>query len=136
MSVREPRDRYLSPEEAKRFYDRLGSGQDWQHFYENPATNQLFAHAGFDSAHAVFEFGCGTGAFAADLVQRRLPADARYVGLDISSTMVSLARKRLKPWSERARVYQTDGSPRIPEPDASFDHFVPPTCSICLLPTS
>jgi len=38
--------------------------------------------------------------------------------------MVSLALERLKPWSGRARVYQTDGSPRIPEPDGTFDHFV------------
>ena len=124
MSVREPSSRYLEPEKAKRFYDRLGSGQDWQRFYENPATSQLIAHAGFGSAHSVFEFGCGTGAFAAGLLQHSLPADARYVGVDISSTMVSLALSRLKPWSGRARVYQTDGSPRIPEPDSSFDRFV------------
>ena len=124
MNVREPKSRYLSPAGAKRFYDRLGSGQDWQRFYENPATSQLIAHAGFDSAHSVFEFGCGTGAFAAGLLQHRLPADARYVGLDISGKMVSLALERLKPWSDRARVYQSDGSPRIPEPDSTFDHFV------------
>ena len=124
MSVREPTDRYLSPEQAKRFYDRLGSAQDWQGFYENPAINELIAHAAFNSAQSVFEFGCGTGAFASRLVHRRLPADARYVGLDISGTMVSLALERLKPWSDRARVYQSDGSPRIPEPDGSFDRFV------------
>ena len=72
----------------------------------------------------VFEFGCGAATFAARLLQRYLPADARYVGLDISSTMVSLAQQRLKPWPGRARVYPTDGCPRIPEPDHSFDHFV------------
>jgi SAM-dependent methyltransferase len=38
--------------------------------------------------------------------------------------MVSLARERLKPWSDRARVLQSDGSPCIPEPDRSFDRFV------------
>jgi len=124
VSVREPSNRYLAPEKAKRFYDRLGSGQDWQRFYENPATTQLIAHAGFGSAHSVFEFGCGTGAFAAGLLQHSLPADARYVGVDISNTMVSLGLSRLKSWSGRARVYQTDGSPRIPEPDSSFDHFL------------
>ena len=124
MSGREPKDRYLSPEQAKRFYDRLGSAQDWQGFYENPAINELIAHAAFNSAQSVFEFGCGTGAFAAGLLQHRLQADARYVGLDISSKMVSLALERLKPWSGRARVYQTDGSPRIPEPDGNADRFV------------
>jgi ubiquinone/menaquinone biosynthesis C-methylase UbiE len=124
VSVRQPTDRYLSPPEAKRFYDRLGSAQDWQGFYENPAIKELVGHSAFDTAHSVFEFGCGTGALAARLLQHHLPADARYVGLDISDTMLSLAQKRLKPWSERARIHQSDGSPRIPEPDSSFDRFV------------
>jgi ubiquinone/menaquinone biosynthesis C-methylase UbiE len=119
-----PRDRYLSPEAAKRFYDRFGSRQDWQAFFESRAVSELIAHAAFESAHSVFEFGCGTGALAARLLQHQLPGDTRYVGLDISSTMVSLSLERLKPWSGRARVYQTDGSPRIPEPDHAFDRFV------------
>ena len=55
----------------------------------------------------------GRGELAARLLHDHLPIDARYVGLDISSTMVSLAQGRLKPWSERARVDQSDGSPRI-----------------------
>ena len=124
MSVRDAATRYLSPEEAKRFYDRLGSAQDWQRFYENPAINELIAHSAFDSAHSVFEFGCGTGALAAHLLQHQLPADARYVGVDVSSTMVSLAREHLKPWSERARVDQSDGTSRMPDPDRTFDRFV------------
>jgi cyclopropane fatty-acyl-phospholipid synthase-like methyltransferase len=98
--------------------------QDWQGFYENPAINELIAHAAFDSAQSVFEFGCGTGSLAARLVQHHLPVDARYIGLGISDTMVSLAQVRLKLWSERARVYQSDGSPLTPEPDRSFDRFV------------
>jgi SAM-dependent methyltransferase len=124
MGVREPMDRYLSPAETKRFYDRLGSAQDWQGFFENPAINELIAHAAFDSAHSVFEFGCGTGALAARLLQHHLPADARYIGFDISTTMVSLAQERLKPWSGRARVQQSDGSPRVPESDHALDRFV------------
>ena len=119
-----PTDRYLSPGEAKRFYDRLGSVQDWQAFFENPAINEMIGHAAFDSAHTVFEFGCGTGALAARLLQHHLPADARYDGLDISSTMVSLAQERLKPWSDRAHAHQSDGSLRISQLDRSFDRFV------------
>jgi hypothetical protein len=38
--------------------------------------------------------------------------------------MVSLAQERLKPWAERARAYQSNGSSRVPEPDRSFDRFV------------
>jgi cyclopropane fatty-acyl-phospholipid synthase-like methyltransferase len=84
----------------------------------------MIEHAAFDSAHSVFEFGCGTGAFVSRLLQHHLLADARYVGLDISSTMVSFAQERLKPWSDRAHVHQSDGSPHIAEPDRSFDRFV------------
>jgi hypothetical protein len=53
VSVRESSDRYLSPEQAKRFYDRLGSRQDWQSFFENPGINEMIGHADFDSAHRV-----------------------------------------------------------------------------------
>jgi ubiquinone/menaquinone biosynthesis C-methylase UbiE len=38
--------------------------------------------------------------------------------------MVSLAQERLKPWSERARVDQSDGASSIHEPDHCFDRFV------------
>ncbi len=124
METLEPTGRCLSPEEAKRFYDRLGSMQDWQKFYENHAINDLIAHAAFESARSIFEFGCGTGSFAVRLLQRYLSTDASYAGLDISSTMIALARKRLEPWSGRARVHQSDASPRVPEPDQTLDRFV------------
>jgi len=124
LTIREPTGRYLSLAEAKRFYDRFGSRQDWQGFYENPAVNEMIGRTAFDSAHSVFEFGCGTGALATRLLQHYLPPDARYVGLDISDTMVSLAQERLKAWSKRARVHQSDGSPQVTEPDHSFDRFV------------
>lgn len=120
----QPTNRFLSPSQAKHFYDRLGSRQDWQGVFENPAINELVAHAAFDSAHSVFEFGYGTGKLAAKLLDRHLPKDARYVGVDISSTMTSLARERLKPWSERALAHRSDGSPLISEPNCNFDRFV------------
>lgn len=124
MGHREPTDQYLSAQDAKQFYDRFGAKQDWQHFYENSALDELIAHAAFDSAQSVLEFGCGTGSFAARLFQRYLREDARHVGVDISETMIGLARERLKLWPERARVYQTDGGVQIPEPDRGFDRFV------------
>ena len=40
-SAPEPGSLYLAPEDAKRFYDRLGSWQDRQHHYENPAISEL-----------------------------------------------------------------------------------------------
>ena len=136
MSIREPKDRCLSPEEAKRFYDRLGSRQDWQDFYENPAINELVAHAAFDSAHSVCEFGCGTGALAARLLQDHLPADTRYVGLHISSTMASpalnsIAHKHYREGVLDASAYRGSLCAR----DSQRPTLVPPriACSRCLV---
>jgi SAM-dependent methyltransferase len=116
--------REFTPADARRFYDRFGSRQDTQGFYENPALDALIEHADFQHARAVFEFGCGTGALARRLFETVLPGDARYVGLDLSQTMVGLATERLVPWRDRAEVRLADGSPRLPMPDGDFDCFV------------
>ncbi|GAC1566791.1 MAG: hypothetical protein NVS3B14_10780 [Ktedonobacteraceae bacterium] len=81
--------RMLTHQQAKAFYNRQGSKQDWQAFYELPATTNLIAHAAFESAQSMFEFGCGTGAFAERLLSRHLPPQARYLATDSSSTMVA-----------------------------------------------
>jgi ubiquinone/menaquinone biosynthesis C-methylase UbiE len=72
----------------------------------------------------VFEFGCGTGRFADRLLSRELPPDARYAGVDLSSTMVDLATRRLARFGERSQVTLTEGDVRFPFPDASFDRVV------------
>jgi ubiquinone/menaquinone biosynthesis C-methylase UbiE len=72
----------------------------------------------------VFEFGCGTGAFAERLLSRHLPPQAHYLAVDSSATMVALARSRLAPFGERVAVRQTDGSLRFDEASGSFERFV------------
>ena len=114
----------FTPDDARRFYDRFGSRQDTQGFYENPALDDLVKHADFEHARSVLEFGCGTGSFARRLFETVLPADARYLGLDISGTMIGLATRRLEPWQDRTEVRQTDGTPCLPVPDTSFDRFL------------
>jgi ubiquinone/menaquinone biosynthesis C-methylase UbiE len=114
----------LSREEVKSIYDRVGKLQDTQKFYEERALRDLVEHSGFADARAVIEFGCGTGSFAQQVLQHDLPPDARYVGVDISSTMVSLAKKRLSPLGKRAEVHQTDGSFLPSLPDGQFDRFI------------
>ena len=114
----------LTRAQARAFYDRFGSKQDGQAFYEDAAVRDLLAHAEFERANAVFEFGCGTGRFAETLLTHHLPAAARYVGCDVSTTMVDLARERLTRFADRADVRLTDGAPRIEAPDAAFDRFV------------
>jgi SAM-dependent methyltransferase len=114
----------LSHQEARRIYDRIGTLQDSQAFYEDHATNAILRHGDFASAESVFEFGCGTGRFALRLFSEFLSPQARYRGVDISPKMVSLATARLAPYAPRARVALSEGGPPIDEASGSCDRFV------------
>jgi ubiquinone/menaquinone biosynthesis C-methylase UbiE len=114
----------LSREKVRSFYDRFGAKQDWQRFYEGPAIRDLLAHGGFENAHAVFELGCGTGALAERLLTLDLSKGTTYLCFDISSTMVSLAKRRLNKYHDRVDVRLTDGSPKLDLPDSQFDRFI------------
>jgi SAM-dependent methyltransferase len=114
----------LTPEQARRVYDRIGRAQDWQRFYEDAATTELEAHAAFNAARAVVELGCGTGRFAAGLLARVLPPDGTYLGVDLSPRMVGLASARLRPWAHRAHVALVDGEEPVPVADGAVDRFV------------
>lgn len=111
----------LSPERARRVYDRIGSAQDTQGFYERPAVAAMLAHADPERARAVLEVGCGTGRLAEELLRDHLPDDTTYLGLDLSPRMVELSRERVRPWGGRAEVRVTDGSARLPAGDDSID---------------
>lgn len=115
--------REFGPEDAKRFYDRFGSWQDTQ-FYERAALKYLLLHSDFKHASAVFEWGCGTGRLAQCLFKGRLANKASYVGIDISTTMIGIARRRLALWSGHATVQQADGTAELPYADYAFDRFV------------
>ena len=106
--------RYVSHEQARRFYDRIGRGQDARPVSERRALDALAAQGDFGRAAAVVEFGCGTGRFAARLLRERLPDGATYLGVDVSPRMVALAGAALAPWPDRARVVLTDGDVRLP----------------------
>lgn len=117
-------ERTLTIEQARRFYDRMGARQDWNRFYEDPAVEALIRHSGFQRAHAVVEFGCGTGRLAERLLRDYMLSDARYLALDTSTTMVNLARDRLAPFGKRVEVRETDGSAHIDAPEGTFDRFL------------
>ncbi len=114
----------LSRVQAKAFYDRIGRRQDAQAFYERPAQKALIAHGAFAEAHRLFELGCGTGRFAARLLRNACPPSACYTGVDLSTTMVGLARETLAPFAHRAEVVRTDGRLRFDRPDAAYDRVV------------
>jgi len=114
----------LSRDEAKAFYDRFGARQDGQAFYEDAALQDLVRHSSFAHAASVVEFGCGTGRLAARLLSEELPADARFLGLDLSDTMVALASSRLRAYGQRAEVRRCEGQVELPVPDGSVDRVV------------
>lgn len=115
---------FLTRPQARSFYDRFGSKQDAQAFYEDEALDDLVAHAEFEQAEKVFEFGFGTGRFASRLLEKHLPASAAYFGIDLSKTMTGLARQHIAPYAERAKLAQSDGSIYFPLPDHSIDRVV------------
>ncbi|MDP2480710.1 MAG: class I SAM-dependent methyltransferase [Candidatus Palauibacterales bacterium] len=114
----------LTHAQARACYDRIGAWQDTQRFYEGPAVREVVRYGGFESAGSVLELGCGTGRLAETLLDRRLEREARYVGLDVSPTMVGLTRARLARFEDRARVLLTDGSPELPFEAGSFDRYL------------
>jgi ubiquinone/menaquinone biosynthesis C-methylase UbiE len=109
---------------AQAFYDRFGKKQDSQAFYEDAALEDLIAHAAFEQAERVFELGCGTGRFAARLLSRHLSPSASYQGIDVSQTMIEIARQRIAPYEERAQAARSNGAMRFPVPDRSIDRVV------------
>ncbi len=114
----------LSHEQARRFYDRFGSCQDLQRFYEDVAIEDILFNAAFEKSRHVVEFGCGTGRLAERLLDKLLPPDAIYTGFDISRTMVALSRDRLARFGSLAQVVLTDGAPQLPLAEASCDRFI------------
>jgi ubiquinone/menaquinone biosynthesis C-methylase UbiE len=114
----------LSRTDTQKFYDRFGKKQDSQAFYEDAGLDELVNHGEFDKAQRVFEFGCGTGRFAARLLKDYLPSSATYLGIDLSQTMVDLATQRLSSYTDRARVMKSDGSIHFPLPDHAVDRVV------------
>ena len=118
------KERVLNPLDLKAYYDRFGKKQDSQGFYENPALDALVAHADFENAQYVFEFGCGTGKFADSLLAKHLPASANYLGYDVSTVMIGLANNRLAKYGDRVKLMLTDGSIQFDLPNRSIDRVV------------
>lgn len=118
------KDHVLSASAAQAYYDRFGKKQDSQSFYEDPALNELIAHANLQDSRCVFEFGCGTGKFAVRLLEKYLPPSANYFGCDISPVMIGLAKRRLEGHGDRAHVVVSDGAVRFPLPEHSVDRVV------------
>lgn len=116
--------RTLSHAQAKKFYDRFGARQDRSTLYEERPIELLIENSEFDKAESVFEFGCGTGRLAERLFSDHLPAQATYIGVDISETMVGLTQERVALWNSQAEIHLTTGMMTLEVDDSSYDRFI------------
>jgi ubiquinone/menaquinone biosynthesis C-methylase UbiE len=116
--------RVFSHAQAARFYDFLGAGLDSQAFYESAALHELVAQLHLARCRSIIEFGIGTGRLAEELLRAHVPANTTYFGLDVSATMVRLAKNRLQPFGGRAEVRQSDATSHIALEGGTFDRFI------------
>ena len=116
--------RTLTVAEARKYYDRFSAKQDKQGWYEDKALSNMCENAQLHDATSVLEFGCGTGRLAKELLSCHLPETATYLGLDLSSEMVSRSRERIAPFSERAEIHLTDGDVRFDVANKSIDRLM------------
>jgi SAM-dependent methyltransferase len=107
----------LDRDAIRAHYDAFGKRQDNQSWYEDPALQVLLDNGEFGTAQHVVEFGCGTGRLAETLMREHLGPTATYTGLEISQTMIDLARDRLLPLEPRAVVELTRGKIALPAAD-------------------
>ena len=107
--------------QARRFYNAFGVKQDAQAFYEDVAIARLMAHLDIRRAQDLIEIGCGTGRLAARLLGQELGPEARYTGVDISDTMIELARSRTLAWPGRASLLRGDATSELDFEPGSFD---------------
>ena len=114
----------LTRSQARNFYNRFGRKQDAQAFYEDAALEEMIVHAAFSQSESVFEFGCGTGRFALNLLERHLSSAATYLGSDLSQIMIDIARQRISPYARRAKVVLSDGNINFPLPAESVDRVI------------
>jgi ubiquinone/menaquinone biosynthesis C-methylase UbiE len=102
-------------QQQRQFFEKLAGRYDNRFFRSRwPRNQQLKAcviadvvgAAGLEGA--VIELGCGTAQIARDLLDRypRL----RYVGLDLSSSMLEIAGRRLDGCDDRAVLRQVRGT--------------------------
>jgi ubiquinone/menaquinone biosynthesis C-methylase UbiE len=111
--------------EAKREFDSWSKSYDndpLQVIFFRPAHRMLLA-ALRPGENNILDIGCGTGAFAARLLEAR--PQATVCGLDLSEGMLTQCSKHLQESKGRLKLVRGD-SQRLPFTDNSFDAI---TCS-------
>src|SRR5262245_64821807 len=89
-------ERLAARYDNRRWRDRWPRNQEWK------AETLVAEFVTVPEGGAVVELGCGTGQIARLLLERR--PDLRYLGLDLSRSMLDVAAARLAPVRDRVRL--------------------------------
>lgn len=92
----------LPPVELRRLVGPLEDG-----FYDNPSGAAVFPGLPAEAYDFVFDWGCGCGRIARQLIQQR-PRPRRYVGVDLHRGMVQWCRQNLAPLDEGFEFHHFD----------------------------
>ena len=76
-------------------------------FFDNPTRRPVFENIPEEAYSTVFDFGCGCGRLARQLIQQH-PRPLRYLGVDRHKGMVEWARAHLKPHAQGFDFYHHD----------------------------
>ena len=64
--------------------------------FDNPAGTPVYPYLPVQAYEEVFDFGCGCGRIARQLIQQR-PQPRRYLGIDLHRGMIAWCQKNLSP---------------------------------------
>ena len=112
-------------------------GAPGEEFFDNPnGAVPYSASIPADSLDAVFDFGCGCGRLARQLLQMKQGTPRRYVGIDINREMIQWCQANLTPVNPTFQFFHHDvwspgygrgNSPKMAEPfpveDGAFSLF-------------
>ena len=107
----------ISPEAARRFYDRLGRGHDWAERYEGRAKQLALTQLELGPGQRVLNVGVGTGQEHRK-IQARLKPGGLAVGLDLSPVMLKLSQSRT------GAPLSAGNAGQLPFKSASFDRLL------------
>jgi SAM-dependent methyltransferase len=88
--------------------------------FDNPTGALVFPDLPLEAYQAVFDFGCGCGRIARQLIQQR-PAPARYLGVDPHRGMVEWCRTHLAPHAPGFEFRHHDVFQEFVNPDGQLD---------------
>jgi len=75
--------------------------------FDNPTGALVFPYLEPEAYEAVFDFGCGCGRIARQLIQQR-PRPSRYLGIDLHPVMIEWCSANLRPFAPEFAFHHHD----------------------------